>query len=125
MEFYQNKPKRTGNPEECIAAFERFKSMDIVAIVPKHGKVIHNPQEYLDEQISFYNSLKSIFVSAIKEGKSLEEIVLPRLKTIERVYEIVESKLQKSNALRFLDNYLNWIKKSFYNYYIGKFFEIN
>ena len=125
MGFYQNKPKRTGNPEEYLAAFEKFKSMDIAAIVPGHGNVIHNPQEYLDEIISFFNSLKSLFISAIEEGKSLEEIEIPRLKPIERAYEIIESKSQKSNAYRFLDYYLNWIKKSFYNYYSGKFFEIS
>ncbi|MHA1954708.1 MAG: MBL fold metallo-hydrolase [Candidatus Heimdallarchaeaceae archaeon] len=124
MGFYQNKPKRTGNPEEYLAAFDKFKKLDIAAIIPGHGEVIHNPQEYLDGQISFYNSLKSLYVSAIKEGKSLEEIELPRLKPIERAYEIIEEKSKKSYALRFLDNYLNWIKKSFYNYYSGKFDEV-
>ena len=125
MGFYQNKPKKTGNPEEYLAAFNKFKSMDIVAIVPGHGNVIHNPKEYLDEQTSFYNSLKSLFVSAIEEGKDLEQIELPKLKPIERAHEIIESKPQKSKGLRFLDNYLNWIKKSFYNYYSGKFFEVD
>ncbi|MCG3225393.1 MAG: MBL fold metallo-hydrolase [Candidatus Heimdallarchaeota archaeon] len=121
MGFYQSKPRRTGNPEECLEAFDKFKKMDIVTIVPGHGDVIHNPQEYLDDQISFYNSLKSLFVSAIEDGKNLEKIELPRLKPIERAYEIIETKTKKSHALRFLDNYLNWIKKSFHNYYSGKF----
>ncbi len=124
MGFYQNKPRRTGNPEEYLAAFARFKKMDINAIVPGHGNVITNPQEYLDEQISFFNSLKTVYVSEIENGKSLEEIELPRLKPIERAHEIIEAKSKKSYALRFLDNYLDWIKKSFYNYYSGKFDEL-
>ncbi len=68
--------------------------------------------------------MKSLFVSAIKESKNLEEIELPNLRPIERAHEIIESKSKKSYALKFLDNYLNWIKKSFYNYYSGKFDEI-
>ena len=96
MGFYQNKPKRTGNPEEYLAAFDKFKKMEIDAIVPGHGNVIHNPQVYLDEQISFYNSLKSVYVSGIQEGKGLDEIELPRLKHIERAYEIIEGKPNKS-----------------------------
>jgi glyoxylase-like metal-dependent hydrolase (beta-lactamase superfamily II) len=123
MGFYQNRPRRTGNPEEYLTAFAKFKKIDINAIVPGHGNIISNPQEYLDEQTSFYKSLKSLYVSAIKNGQSFEEIELPMLKPIERAYELAESESKKSYALRFLDNYLNWIKKSFYNYYSGKFFE--
>jgi glyoxylase-like metal-dependent hydrolase (beta-lactamase superfamily II) len=121
MGFYKNKPRKTGNPEEYLAAFDLFKKMDINLIVPGHGEIIRNPKEYLDSQISFYDALKSLYVSSIKEGKSIEEIELPKLKLIERAYEIIESKSKKSYALRFLDNYINWIKKSFYNYYSGKF----
>jgi glyoxylase-like metal-dependent hydrolase (beta-lactamase superfamily II) len=124
MGFYKNKPRKTGNPEEYLAAFNLFKKMDIDLIVPGHGEVIRNPKEYLDGQISFYNSLKSLFTSAIEEGKNLEEIELPKLKPIERAQEIIEAKSKKSYALKFLDNYLNWIKKSFYNYYSGAFDEL-
>jgi len=124
MGFYQNKPKRTGNPEEYLAAFDKFKKMKIDVIVPGHGRVILNPQEYLDEQITFYNALKDFFNSAIEEGKGLDEIELPRLEPIEAAHKDAESRKQRSNALRFLENYLNWIKTSFYNYYSGKFFEI-
>ncbi len=121
MGFYQNKPKRTGNPEEYLAAFEKFKSMKIDVIVPGHGELILNPKEYLDEQNSFYYSLKTFFIAEIEDGKGLEEIKIPTLKPIERAHEIIESKPKKSQATRFLDNYLNWIKKSFYNYYSGEF----
>lgn len=121
MGFYQNKPKRTGNPEEYLVAFDKFKKMKIDVIVPGHGRVILNPQEYLDEQITFYNSLKSFFVKAIGEGKKLDDIELPRLKQIDEAYKDAENRKQRSTTLRFLDNYLNWIKKSFYNYYSGKF----
>jgi len=121
MGFYQNNPKRTGNPEEYLAAFEKFKLMKIDIIVPGHGELILNPRKYLDEQSSFYKSLKSFFVTEIEEGKELEEIKMPVLKPFERAHEIIESKTKKSQALRFLDNYFNWIKKSFYNYYSGEF----
>ncbi len=121
MGFYQNKPKRTGNPEEYLAAFDRFMKMKIDVIIPGHGRAIWNPQEYLDEQIVFYNSLKSFFISAIEEGKKLDEIEMPRLELIEEAYKDVESRKKRSYALKFLENYLDWIKKSFYNYYSGKF----
>ena len=124
MGFYKNKPRKTGNPEEYLAAFDFFKKKDIEFIVPGHGKVIRNPEEYLDGQISFYNTLKSLYVSEIKKGKSMEEIELPKLKPIERAFELAEKEEKRSYALRFLDNYLNWIKKSFYNYYSGKFDEL-
>ena len=123
MGFYQNKPKRTGNPEEYLLAFQKFKEMKIEVIIPGHGRYIKNPQEYLDEQILFYNSLKSFFITAIEEGKELTEIKLPMLKPIEEAYRLAESKPKKSELKRFLDNYLNWITKSFYNYYSGKFDE--
>lgn len=113
MSFYQNKPRRTGNPEEYLAAFNKFKSMEIEVIVPGHGDLILNPQEYLDGQISFYNSLKSFFITVIDEGKSLEEIELPKLEPIEQAYKTAESRSQRSRNLRFLENYLNQLKKKF------------
>lgn len=121
MSFYQNKPKRTGNPEEYLAAFALFKSMEIEIIVPGHGDLVLNPQEYLDGQISFYNSLKSFFTTMINEGKRLEEIELPRLEPIEQAYRTAENRPQKSRNVRFLENYLHHLKTSFYNYYSGKF----
>lgn len=124
MVFYQNKPKRTGNPEEYLAAFNLFKSMDIEIIVPGHGDLVLTPQEYLDGQISFYNSLKSFFITAIEEDKSLEEIELPELEPIEQAYRIAESRAQKSRNVRFLENYLHLLKVSFFNYYSGKFFTL-
>ena len=122
MRFYQNKPKRTGNPEECLAAFHMFKSMEIAAVVPGHGNLVLNPQEYLDGQISFYDSLKSFFITAIDEGKTLDEIELLRLEPIEKAYKTAESRSQRSRNIRFLENYLDHLKTSFYNYYSGEFF---
>ncbi len=98
--------------------------MDIEIIVPGHGDVVLTPQEYLDGQISFYNSLKSFFITAIEEGKSLEEIELPGLEPIEQAYRIAKSRPQKSRTVRFLENYLHLLKVSFYNYYSGKFFTL-
>jgi glyoxylase-like metal-dependent hydrolase (beta-lactamase superfamily II) len=115
--IYQFSPRKTGNPEECLTAFKRFKSMKLDYIVPGHGIVIDNPQVYLDGQISFFKSLKEFMISEIKEGKSIEEIELPRIGQIERAYQIIETKSQKYKALKFMDTMLNWIKKSFYNFY--------
>ena len=117
MGFYQNKPKKSGNPEEYLAAYKKFKSMDIKIIVPGHGDLVTNPQRYLDEQISFFKSLKRHFVSAIREGKTLDEIKLPRLGPIEHAYATAEGRRQRSINLRFLENYLKYLKTSFYNYY--------
>jgi len=121
MGLYQNTPKRTGNPEEYLSAFAKFKSMRIDFIVPGHGDVIRNPQEYLNEQIFFFKSLKSFILDAINEGKNLDEIELPKIGQIKRAYEIIEGKTQKSKALKFMDTILDWLKKSFYNYYSGNF----
>ena len=121
MGFYQNKPKRTGNPEEYLSAFEKFKSMDVDVIVPGHGDLVFNPKEYLDEQTSFFNDLKSFIISALDEGKNVEEKELPRLEPIAKAYTTAESSTKRSRSLQFLKNYLNWIKISFYNYYSGKF----
>lgn len=117
LHFYQNRPKMTGNPEEYITAYEKFRSMELEAIVPGHGDIVQNPNEYLDDQISFFKSLKSVFISAIEEGCSLEEIELPRLEPIEQAYTALETHPQRSAAKRFLIHYLNLIKLSFYNYY--------
>ena len=117
MGFYQNKPKKTGNPEEYLSAYRKFKSMDIEIIVPGHGDLVTNPQKYLDEQISFFKSLKKHFVSAIREGKKLDEIKLLRFGPIEQAYATAESRRQRSMNLRFLENYLQHLKASFYNYY--------
>ncbi len=115
--IYQFSPRKTGNPEECLGAFKKFKSMKLDFIVPGHGEVIKNPQEYLDGQIEFFNSLKSFIISEIKDGKSMEDIELPRIGQIERAYQIIEAKSQKYKALKFMDTMLNWIKKSFYEFY--------
>ncbi len=115
--FYQSSPRKTGNPEEYLLAFKKFKSMKLDYIIPGHGEVVSNPQEFLDEQLAFFNSLKSFIISKIDAGKTLEEIELPRIGQIERAYQIIETKSQKSKALKFMDNMLNWIKRSFYNHY--------
>ncbi len=124
MGFYQNKPKRTGNPEEYLAAFDKFKEMKIEVIIPGHGRAITNPQEFLVEQTRFFKSLKSFFIAEIEDGKELEQIEMPRLKPIEEAYKDAESRKERSKAVRFLDNYVDWIKKSFFNFYSGKFFEV-
>ncbi len=115
--FYQNNPRKTGNPEECLAAFQKFKSMKIDFIVPGHGEVVNNPQQYLDEQIEFFKSLKEFIISEIREGKTIDEIEIPRIGQIEKAYRIIASKSQKSRDLKFMETMLNWIKKSFYEHY--------
>jgi glyoxylase-like metal-dependent hydrolase (beta-lactamase superfamily II) len=115
--FYQSSPRKTANPEEYLKAFESFKSMKLDYIVPGHGNVITNPQEYLEEQKEFFNSLKSFIITEINNGKALEEVEFPRFGPIERAYEILETKSQKSKGMKFMDTILDWLKKAFYTYY--------
>ena len=121
MSFYQNKPKRTGNPEEYLAAFEIFKKMDLEVIIPGHGDLVSDPKEFLKSQTSFYEELKTHFISAIEEGKNVEEIEMPKLDPIVKAYEIAEAKKPRSKNIRFLNHYLDVLKISFYNYYSGIF----
>ena len=117
MSFYQNKPKRTGDPEAYLQAYRRFQTMDIDVIVPGHGDLVHNPPEYLKEQITFFTTLKKHTLSAIKEGLTLDEFELPRIGPIQKAYSTAEARRQRSRNLRFLENYLKHLKTSFYNYY--------
>ncbi len=117
MSFYQNRPKSDGNPEEYIAAYEKFKTLKVEVIVPGHGNVIYDVQNYLDMQIKFFKDLRAFIISEIKDGKSVNEINLPQLEPIEQAYVDVESRQQKSAARRFLKNYLEKLKRSFYSYY--------
>ena len=115
--IYRFTPRMTGNPEECLLAFQSFKSMKLDYIVPGHGKVIERPSEYLDIQIEFYNSLKSFIISEINEGKKLEDIEIPRIGPIDRAYHLIESKSQKYKAKKFMVTIEDWLKKAFYNHY--------
>ena len=124
MSFYQNKPKRTGNPEEYLQAFDEFKVMDLEKIVPGHGEVINDPYKYLDEEKAFFNTLKNHVLEEIESGKSVEECTLPDLLRIKEAYEKAKQGKPPSKLKRFLDHYLDLLKISFYNYYSGKFHEL-
>jgi glyoxylase-like metal-dependent hydrolase (beta-lactamase superfamily II) len=119
--FYQNKPKKTGNPDEYIDAFEKFISMDIEVLVPGHGCVVFNPKEELNTQLEFIKSLKSFFIEVLEENKALEVIKLPKLDLIVEAYASIEKKPSRESEKRvdkrFLENYLNHLKISFYNHY--------
>ena len=115
--IYQTSPKKTGNPEECLAAFSFFKSLNLDYIVPGHGDVVSNPQEYLEEQIEFYNTIKEFMIAEIKKGKTLEEIQLPRVGLIEKAYQSIETKPDKYKARKFMVTIQNWLVKAFYNHY--------
>lgn len=117
MHFYQNRPKRTGNPDEYIAAYKKIRKWEIETIVPGHGDIINYAHDYLDDQISFFKELKSFFISSIDEGKSLENIELPKLKPIRQAYTAASARAQKSQSIRRLDRYLELLKVSFYNHY--------
>ncbi len=117
MHFYQNKPRKTGNPDEYIAAYEMFRQMSVETIIPGHGDIVHNAQEYLESQLLFFKDLRSFIILSIDEGKSLEEIELPRLPPIELAYAKAEHHPQTSNSLRWLDHYLELLKFGFYNHY--------
>jgi glyoxylase-like metal-dependent hydrolase (beta-lactamase superfamily II) len=117
MSFYQNKPKRTGDPEAYLRAYRRFQTMDLKVIVPGHGDLVYNPQEFLKDQISFFSALKEHVSSAIQKGLTVNDFELPRIGPIEQAYREAEARRQRSRNLRFLENYLQHLKTSFYNYY--------
>jgi glyoxylase-like metal-dependent hydrolase (beta-lactamase superfamily II) len=117
MGFYQNRPKIDGNPEEHIAAYEQFKKWDVETIVPGHGDLIHDAQDYLDTQIMFFKDLRAFIIAEIEDNKSSDEIVLPQLDPIAQAFSDVEKREQKSAARRWLINYLDKLKLSFYRYY--------
>ncbi|MHA2026622.1 MAG: MBL fold metallo-hydrolase [Candidatus Thorarchaeota archaeon] len=117
MGFYQNRPKSEGNPEEYIAAYERFKKMKVEVIVPGHGDLIHNAQEYLDTQIIFFKELRAFIIREIEDNKSQDDIILPQLDPIAQAFSDVEKREKKSAARRWLINYLDKLKNSFYKYY--------
>ncbi|MHA2374427.1 MAG: MBL fold metallo-hydrolase [Candidatus Thorarchaeota archaeon] len=119
MHFYQNRPKKTGNPDEHIAAYEKIRRMGVEIIVPGHGDIVSSAQDYLKGQLTFFKDLRSFIISAINEGKMLEEIELPRLAPIEQAYTEAESRPKRSQALRWLNHYLSLLKLSFYNHYFS------
>ncbi|MFW9842217.1 MAG: MBL fold metallo-hydrolase [Candidatus Thorarchaeota archaeon] len=115
--FYQNKPKRDGNPEEYITAFKLFKRMKIDIIVPGHGNLIRDAQRHLTEQIKFFEDLRTFILAEISEGKGVEEITLPQLDPISQAYSDLNRYENHSAAKRWLLSYLDKLKKSFYIYY--------
>ena len=117
MHFYQNRPKRTGNPDEYISAYKKIRRWKIDTIVPGHGDTISRPHDYLDDQIAFFEELRSFFISSIDRGKSFEDIELPKLEPIRKAYTAAGSRAQKSHSVRWLNRYLELLKTSFYNHY--------
>jgi glyoxylase-like metal-dependent hydrolase (beta-lactamase superfamily II) len=117
MHYYQNRPKRTGNPDEYIAAFQKIRKWKVETIVPGHGNIIICARDYIDDQISFFTELKSFFISSIDEGMTLENIEMPNLRSISEAYSNASARTQKSQSIRSLDHILELLKISFYNHY--------
>lgn len=117
MGFYQNRPRSDGNPEEYISAYERFKKMKVEVIVPGHGNLIHEAQNHLNVQIEFFKELRDFIIVEIAEGKTVDEVVLPQLDPIAQAFSDVEKRKKKNAARRWLINYLDKLKISFYKYY--------
>lgn len=123
LTFYQNKVfdnkyKKTGNPEEYIAAFERFLRMDIEVIVSGHGPVIFNPEDVIKEQLNFFLSLKSATLKVLANNESMDNINLQSLDLVQQAYDRCEK--QGKNATKYrkwLENYLSKLKQAFYTYY--------
>lgn len=122
LSFYQNTGRKTGNPDEYIAAFEKFNDMDLEVIVPGHGTVVANPENELNTLLAFFKSLRSFFMTAIEEKKELNRINLPKLELIDRAFTRIEGlpTNKQRTAKRWLDNYLKHLKTSFYNHYSSK-----
>ena len=117
MGFYQNQPKKDGNPDEYLAAYEKFRKMKVEVIVPGHGNIILDAQSHLCDQITFFKDLKTFIISEINEGKSVDDIELPHFEPIKRAFADAESRVKRGAALRFLKHYLDVLKTSFYSHY--------
>jgi glyoxylase-like metal-dependent hydrolase (beta-lactamase superfamily II) len=117
MGFYQNRPKKNGNPEEHLSAYRKFLRWGVEIIVPGHGNIIKDGQTYLKDQIEFFKQLRKFIRAEIEENKTVEEINLPRLTPLAQAYADAESRQNRSQVLRWLTHYVDELKKSFYLYY--------
>jgi glyoxylase-like metal-dependent hydrolase (beta-lactamase superfamily II) len=123
LTFYQNKvfdnkKKKTGNPEEYIAAFERFLRMDIEVIVSGHGPVIFKPEEVIKDQLYFFLSVKSATLEVLATNESMENIDLQSLELVQLAYDKCEKQGKNATKHRkWLENYLSKLKQAFYTYY--------
>ncbi|MFX0183488.1 MAG: MBL fold metallo-hydrolase [Candidatus Hodarchaeota archaeon] len=123
LTFYQNKSfdnksKKTGNPEEYIAAFEKFLKMDIKVIVPGHGPVIFNPNDVIKEQLTFFISLKSATLDILTNNESMDIINLQSFDLVQQAYDRCEKQGKNAkNWRKWLEDYLSKLKQAFYTYY--------
>lgn len=123
LTFYQNKgfdnkKKKTGNPEEYIAAFERFLQMDIEVIVSGHGPVISNPEEVIKNQLNFFLYVKSATLEVLANNESMDDIDLQSLELVQLAYDNCEKQGKNTKQYRkWLEDYLSKLKQAFYTYY--------
>lgn len=119
MGFYQNKPKSTGNPDESIEALEFFSKLEINTLIPGHGSWQKNPKNTIKSQLNFLKALKKHFLDQIKKNVPLSSYELPEIDLIRQAYDRIKTypKKDQQKERKWLENYLNWLKKSFYNYY--------
>ncbi|MFX1251666.1 MAG: MBL fold metallo-hydrolase [Promethearchaeota archaeon] len=119
MSYYQNKGRKTGNPNEYIHALEKFRSMEIDYIIPGHGSVIINPLEEVNILLSSLKTLKASIIKAIQENKSIKDFIMPKTTMIDREYlqiENMQTNIRKKARNR-LEHYLNLLKTYFFAYY--------
>lgn len=119
LNLYQNNPNMTGNPDECIVALEKMLSLEIDTLVPGHGGIVTNVDEELNMQLDLYYSLKSHFIEELGANKTIDEIQLPHVDLIEKAIEKTQgySSTKRKVETRWLSNYLNKLKTSFFNHY--------
>lgn len=117
MSLYQNKPRKTGNPEEYLAAFDTFLNMNLEVLIPGHGDIVYNPKDYLESIKQFFTELKEFIIDEIKDKKSLEEIGMPDFEFIKEVYRRAHADSNQRKAIKFTDHCFNLLKKSFYYFY--------
>ena len=117
--FYQNKPKLTGNPDESIEALRFFLNLDLETLIPGHGAVQKNPKNTIEKQLNFLLVLKRHFIDKIVNNIPLSECNLPKTDLIQQAFDRIDSFpiKEQNREKKWLENYLNWLRKSFYNYY--------
>ena len=124
MGFYQFNPRKTGNPEEYLKAFDILLDRDIDIVLPGHGLPIENAKEHFKSEKVFFLELKEYFTNAIDEGATIEDIQLSEFDRIKYAYKVAEQEEQRYKAKKFVDNLVRHLKVCFYNYYNGEWHRV-
>lgn len=120
---------KTCDLEEWLIGLEFMSKLEIEKVIPGHGPILSTKDE-LKKHIELFTKMKSFVIEAIKKGKTIDELDLPRLEIVEKLLSekenIIEDAgypLNASQQRRFqiaLDKGKQTIMKKFYEFYSTK-----